>query len=158
MKPDAAIFLQHLHEAEFQAGSDRGNWGIYGDGAGLPDWPVVIIWVKASPKPGKPDRFYFRFELLGYPASAPTACPWEVATNARLRNEHWPKGPKLVTPTFNYGWNANALYAPCDRVAMVGHDGWRTQFPELWWQSTFNITVYLHFLYQLLHSSDYEKS
>ncbi|HEV2480601.1 MAG TPA: hypothetical protein VGS79_13085, partial [Puia sp.] len=92
------------------------------------------------------------------PAAAPTACPWDITTNRRLENAQWPHGPKLVTPTFNYGWNANALYAPCDRVAMVGHAQWQTQYPDLWWQPTFKITVYLHFLHQLLHSSDYARS
>jgi hypothetical protein len=158
MRPDAAVFHQHIREAEYLAGVDRGDWGIHGDSASLLTWPVVIFWVHALSKEGKPDRYYFRFELSGYPAVAPTACPWDSTTNLRLENAQWPKGPKLVTPTFNYGWNANALYAPCDRAAMVGHDGWRTQYPELWWQPTFKITIYLHFLYRLLHSSDYAKS
>jgi hypothetical protein len=158
MRPDAALFHQHVQDAEFHAGVDRGDWGFHGDPRDYPGWPAVILWVHALPKSTGPDRFYFRFDLSSYPAAAPTACPWDITTNSRLENAKWPKGPKLVTPTFNYGWNANALYAPCDRVAMVGHGNGRTQYPELWWQPTFNITVYLHFLYSLLHSSDYAKS
>ena len=79
-------------------------------------------------------------------------------TGERLESSLWPKGRNFVSNTFNPGWNPNALYTPCDRAAMAGHDGWKTQFPELWWQPHFKITVYLHFLHRLLNSKDYVNS
>lgn len=158
MRPDAAIFHEHIQSAEFQAGVDRGDWGVHQENPEYPEWPIVVLWISALEKPGKPNRYYFRFDLNAYPQVAPTACPWNIATGARLDNGLWPRGSALVSFTFNFGWNATALYAPCDRVAMVGHDLWRTQFPDLWWQPSFQITVYLKFIHGLLHSSDYARS
>jgi len=158
MRPDATLFVQHVAGPEFQAGIDRGDWGFLTEDPAHQNWPVVIIWVSAREKPGKPDRYYFRFELSGYPAIAPTACPWDAANNRRLDNALWPRGNALVSRTFNYGWNASALYTPCDRLAMTGHDIWKTQFPNLWWQPSFTIVVYLSFIHSLLHSSDYARS
>lgn len=158
MRPDTAIFSQHLSDTYFRSQVDRGIWGIHGDDVSFSSWPVVIIWVKAAPKPGRPDRYFFRFDLSGYPSVAPTACPWDITKNARLDSNSWPRGSKFVNATFNYGWNANALYAPCDRVAQAGHDNWRNEFSELWWNADHTITLYLNFLYQLLNSSDYANS
>lgn len=158
MRPDTAIFHQHITDTEFLAAVDSGMWGIKDEDHQYCTWPVVLIWVQAAPKNSRPDKYYFRFDLSGYPSSAPTACPWNISTNTRLENNQWPRGRKFVSNTFNYGWNPNALYAPCDRIAMQGHDAWRIQFPELWWQSSFKINVYLNFLHRLLNSSDYANS
>lgn len=155
MKPDLLLFNQHVSEAGFQTGVDSSMWGVVDDCPECPTWPIVFIWVHAAPKANRPNKYYFRFDLSGYPAQAPTACPWDIEKNLRLTNEDWPKGAKFVSGTFNPNWNPNALYAPCDRIAMDGHHGWRTQFPELWWQPTFKIQVYLHFLHRLLNSGDY---
>jgi hypothetical protein len=158
MRPDTALFHHHVMDAEFQAGVDRHEWGIYEENHEYPTWPIVIIWIQALSKEPSLEKYYFRFDLSGYPVSAPTACPWDVEFNRRLDNSQWPRGQKLVSATFNYGWNPNALYAPCDRVAMAGHDVWSMQHPDLWWLSTFKITVYLNFLHRLLNSADYAKA
>lgn len=155
MRPDAALFHQHIIDTGFQAGVDRGDWGLHDDSSDYTAWPVVFFWVRAASKPGKPGRYFFRFELSGYPGSAPTARPWDIVRSTPLDVNQWPRGNKLVSFTFNFGWNTTALYAPCDRIAMIGHDAWRTQFPDLWWQSSFKITIYLAFLHRLLNSSDY---
>jgi hypothetical protein len=158
MSPDTLLFQSHTQKASFQECVDQGMWGIEPGYDKFQHWPIVLIWIQALPKPNGPQRYYFRFDLQGYPASAPTACPWNNNTNTRLENALWPTGKCLVSKTFNYNWNSNALYTPCDRVAMIGHDVWKTQFPELWWQSDFTISTYLHFLHGLLNSSDYAKS
>lgn len=155
MKPDLLQFKQHVSEAGFQTGVDSGMWGIVDEDPEYPNWPFVIIWVQAAQKDNHPDKYHFRFELSSYPSQAPTACPWEVELQSRLPNEKWPKGSKFVSNTFNPAWNLNALYAPCDRLAMAGHEGWQTVFPELWWKPTFKIQVYLYFLHRLLNSADY---
>ena len=158
MRPDTAIFHQHVNDVDFQTGIDNGMWGICDENSEYPTWPVVIIWIQAAPKSNRPDKYHFRFDLASYPSIAPTACPWDIETNNRLDNSFWPKGSQFVSNTFNPGWNACALYAPCDRIAMAGHDAWKTQFPDLWWQPSYKITIYLHFLHHLLNSSDYAKS
>ncbi|MBN8686139.1 MAG: hypothetical protein J0M10_03940 [Chitinophagales bacterium] len=158
MRPDLALFDQHMNEASFQSGIDAGQWGLMDPGATHTQWPKIIIWVRAASKPGKPDLFYFSFDLSGYPNQAPAACPWDPETRAALSPDRWPRGRKLINFTFNFSWNPTALYAPCDRIAMAGHDPWREQFPELWWQPHFKITVYLNYLHHLLNSSDYART
>lgn len=158
MRPDTAIFHQHVIDAVFQTGVDKNMWAMVDENPEYPTWPFIIIWIKAAIKKDRPDKYYFRFDLSGYPNIAPTACPWNSETNSRLENHLWPRGSKFIKNTFNYGWNPNALYAPCDRLAMPGHDGWKTQFPDLWWQPSFKINVYLNFIYRLLNSSDYANS
>lgn len=158
MNPDTAMFHQHVNAADFQMGVDNGMWGICNENSEYPTWPVVIIWVQATPKPNRPDKYHFSFNLAGYPNNAPTACPWNIESSNRLESSQWPKGSRFVSNTFNPGWNPGALYAPCDRLAMPGHEAWKTQFPDLWWQPDFKITVYLNFLHRLLNSSDYAKS
>ncbi|MCC7302470.1 MAG: hypothetical protein IT233_07505 [Bacteroidia bacterium] len=158
MRPDLQLFNTHVEEAEFQIGVDNGMWGIVDDNPQRPTWPYVIIWVQASPKPNAPNMYYFRFELSGYSASAPTACPWDIDGNQRLPDNLWPKGNKFVSSVFRPSWNPNALYAPCDRLAMGGHGDWQARHPELWWQPTFKIDKYLHFLHRLLNSADYVNS
>ncbi|WP_052324153.1 hypothetical protein [Flavihumibacter sp. ZG627] len=155
MKPDLLLFKQHVSEAGFQTGVDNLMWGIVDESPEYPTWPLVVIWVQAASKENYPDRYYFKFELSGYPSQAPTACPWNMEQNTRLSNDNWPKGSKFVSTTFRPEWNPNALYAPCDRLAMPGHEGWQTVFPDLWWKPTFKIQVYLHFLHRLLNSGDY---
>lgn len=161
MRPDLLLFNRHVSDAAFQTGVDKGMWGIVGDDPTRLTWPVVIIWVAAAPKTGCPDKYYFHFDLNGYPAAAPTAYPWDLTTGAALTEVNWPKGSVLVSRTFRTDWRPNgqyALYAPCDRLSMNGHLQWQQEHPHLWWQPTFDIMVYLHYLYSLLNSVDYAAS
>lgn len=157
MSVDKNIFNEHVESASFQIGVDEGKWGINDNDNSRSHWPYEYIWIKASPKENCPDKYYFRFELSNYPGQAPTACPWDNTTGMRLESSKWPSGG-IVSSVFNPNWNANALYAPCDRMAMPGHDSWKGQHPNLWWKSEFTIVVYLEFLYGLLNSKDYANS
>jgi hypothetical protein len=157
MKPDNAMFDLHMKQADFQIGIDEGMWGIANENSCYSEWPYIYIWIKAKEKPNSPERYFFRFDLSNYPSSAPTACPWDFEGKCRLESNKWPRGSRFVSNTFNPTWNQTALYAPCDRIAMAGHEGWKDQFPELWWQASFKITVYLNFLFRLLNSSDYAR-
>jgi len=67
-----------------------------------------------------------------------------------------PKGLGNVTKVFNPEWNNGvALYAPCDRMAMPGHESWKPQFPNVWWQPGFTIVVYLDFVHSCLNRRKY---
>jgi hypothetical protein len=155
MTPDQLLFRQHIQEPSFINGLERGMWGFGTDDMDFPQWPNIVLWVEAAPKPSRPDKYHFKFDLSGYPGAAPTACPWNAVNNTRLDNASWPKGAKFVSNTFNPAWNPCALYAPCDRLAMPGHEIWQAHFPELWWQPSFKLIIYLQFLHRLLNSSDY---
>lgn len=155
MTPDMALVRQHLMEAGFQIGVDEGYWGIENDEMlALPTWPYLFIWIAARHKPGCPNKYHFRFDVAQYPVVAPNACPWDMQTNLRLPNEKWPNGGGLVTSVFNPGWNPNALYAPCDRLAIIGHN-WSQEFPDYWWNSSSRLEKYLHFIYTRLQSKEY---
>lgn len=156
MKPDEALFRAHLDEAAFRSGLDRGRWGAP---AGEPriEWPYCILWVQSETRYAASDRIDLRFNLDGYPTNAPNAEPWDVEKNAPLASENWPQGPGNVSKVFNPTWKSTALYAPCDRVAMVGHDPWKTDHAYWWWTPDRSITHYLEFVHRCLNPCDYEK-
>ena len=150
MKPSESLLKAHLESAPFLAGVDRRKWGL----EAAADLTFPVIWVRADKRLVPVGRVHLRFDTNGYPQQAPTACPWDVTTNARLAPALWPKGDGAAT-VFNPAWNVGALYAPCDRVAMQGHDVWRGLCPQWWWQPTFTILVYLEFVHVRLNPADY---
>src|SRR5579872_77481 len=130
MKPNETMLKAHLEGAPFLDGVDRGKWELMGE----PDkidltWPV--IWVRADKRLLQVGRVHLRFNTENYPQLAPTACPWDVEKNTPLASALWPKGGQ-ASEVFNPSWNSAALYAPCDRVAMQGHDQWRALSAK-WW-------------------------
>jgi len=148
---DARVFHAHIQAGPFQNGIDRGRWRLISI-----DWPHAIIAVAAAPRDNAPDEYAFRFNLAGYPQTAPTAQPWDVARNAALQTAQWPSGQARVSLAFNPGWQGGgALYLPCDRISIQGHDAWRTQHPHMLWRPTGDITQYLEIVHDLLTSSDY---
>lgn len=151
MSLDERVFRAHLERGSFQSGVDRGRWrlvSIY--------WPYAVFTVAATARQNAPTGYAFRFELNNYPASPPTAQPWDITGNAPLPGQRWPGGRGRIPYAFNPNWKyGSCLYLPCDRHSIEGHDAWRTQYPELIWDPAGDITHYLWILYDLLHSEDY---
>ncbi len=150
MKPDESLFKSHLEEAPFLSGSDAQKWGLFGQ-VGEIAWPYAILWVAADPTILAAGRIYLRFDLTGYSADAPTACPWDIKAMARLENSLWPKRTGKYAKVFRLDWNGSALYAPVDRAAIPGHGQWQQQFPAWWWQPHFTIVKYLEFVHRCLN-------
>lgn len=151
MSPDERVLRQHVASARFQEGVDRGRWQIVGDIA----WPVVMIAVTASPRDSAPSEYVLRFDLTGYPESAPTATPWNLTTGNVLEPALRPKG-KRVGYVFRADWNGGqALYAPFDRVALNGHSSWKTQHPRRVWDSSKDLAWLLQVLHEMLNNDDY---
>jgi hypothetical protein len=150
MRPDERAFVRDSAAGPFQAGCDRGDWGL--DSV---SWPFAVLWVAAAPRPEAPSRYSIRFDLSGYPTAAPTATMWDTVTSTIMADTHWPGGTGRVQLAFNPGWNRQALYLPCDRVAIEGHDAWREQHPSYVWNSSKDITHYLAIVHELLNSPDY---
>jgi hypothetical protein len=149
--PDLCLFKLHLEEAPFLAGVDAGYWGLASDDE-LSRWPYCRIWVRSAPRFIAAGKVMLRFQADNYPATAPTARPWEIETDGPLKAELWPKGPRNVSAVFNPIWNSGvALYAPCDRVAMPGHDSWQQAFPQWWWTPKHTIVEYLTFVFRCLN-------
>ncbi len=151
MKPDQSLFMAHLEEAPFQSGVDAGRWGVVGKAEEI-SWPHPIIWIAGNKSVVSGSKIYLRFTVDSYPETAPTACPWDVQKNARLELSHWPKVTGKLARVFRIDWNGVvALYAPCDTVAMPGHEIWKQQFPKSWWQSSFTIEKCLSFVHLCLN-------
>lgn len=152
MKPNESLLKAHLEGAAFLAGVDCGRWGLHS----VADLTFPVIWVRGDRRLVQAGRVYLRFDTSEYPQQAPTACPWDITTNEKLAPGLWPKGASAAT-VFNPAWNASALYAPCDRVAMKGHEAnWKGLCPQWWWQPTFTIVVYLEFVHVCLNPADHE--
>ena len=151
MPPDERVLRQHVASARFQEGVDRGRWQIVGDIA----WPVVMIALKAGPRDSAPSEYVLRFDLAGYPESAPTATPWNPTTGDVLEPALRPKGER-VGHVFRTNWeDGRALYAPFDRVALNGHSRWKTQHPRRVWDSSKDLAWLLQILHEMLNNDDY---
>ena len=151
MSPDERVLRQHVASARFQEGVDRGRWQVLGDIA----WPVVMIALTAGPRDSAPSEYVLRFDLAGYPESAPTATPWNPKTGNVLESALRPKGER-VGHVFRADWNGGrALYAPFDRVALNGHSSWKNQHPRRIWNSSKDLSWLLQILHEMLNNDDY---
>jgi hypothetical protein len=151
IQADERVFLAHLEDGPFLSGVDRGRWRLVSV-----NWPYAVIAVSAAPREGAPDEYAFRFQLTNYPETGPTAMLWDAERGAQLDFKQYPTGCSRAQMAFRTDWNGGqALYLPCDRVAIQGHEPWRTQHPSMIWSPTDNITKYLGIIYDLLNSDDY---
>jgi hypothetical protein len=143
---DQQAFEADVQSGAFLNGSLSGRWGL-----DTIEWPHALIWVKA----GDDSRVLLRSELSNYPRDAPTARPWDATSNAPLAPTQWPRGHARITAAFNPNWNAGALYIPCDRIAIQGHEAWRHQHPSMLWNPAAGIHRYVRVVADLLGSLDY---
>jgi hypothetical protein len=151
-KPDEKVFLEHIEAGPFQSGVDLKHWRLISV-----EWSYSIIAVRADSRPNAPNEYFFRFELTNYPADLPTAQPWNIETNSPLAHNKWATGGGRIEKAFNPGWKSGiALYLPCDRQAIEGHEPWIHQHPSMIWSPDDDITKYLRIIYDLLHSKDYQ--
>ena len=149
MAPDERTLRAHLAAGNFRSGVARGRWSLRSI-----TWPHVLIAVTAAQREKGPSEFCFHFECSDYPATAPTAQLWDAKAGGPLAAGLWPGGTNHVARAFNLGWNVPAIYIPCDRLAIQGHD-WSKAAPSMLWRTDGDITQYLRVLYDLLNSSDY---
>ena len=148
MTPDEGAFRADVAKATFRLGALDGRWRLISIA-----WPVALIGVTA-----KDSREYaLRFDCSGYPASPPTARPWDIRYDTPLAFDLWPRSQggrlgKVFRPDWKGG---SALYLPCDRESIPGHDNWRTEMPSKLWKPAVGIVHYLELVHDLLHSRDY---
>jgi hypothetical protein len=148
MAPDERALLKDLQNGAFRLGVAESKWRL-----GTINWPHLTIAICA--RDGQ--WFTLRFECVNYPIGPPTACLWDLERAARLAVELWPKGRGgRVSAVFNPAWKrGTALYLPCDREAITGHDVWLKTLPELIWRPADGIVQYLEIVHELLNSNDY---
>src|SRR5258708_27591886 len=148
MAPDEKALRADLAKAAFRAGVAGGRGRLLAIGGPY----VFIAW---SAKAGR--EYVLRFNGAGFPATPPTAGPWDMTTNAVLAHDLWPrsKGGRLGA-VFNPTWkDGTALYLPCDRESIAGHDHWRAQIPSKIWRPAAGLVQYLELVHELLHCRDY---
>ena len=151
MSPDERVFRAHLTSARFREGVERGRWRVVGEVT----WPVVLVAIAAAPRVNAPCEYVLRIDLSGYPETAPTAMPWNLATGGALKEEERPKGTQ-VSHVFRTDWESGrALYAPFDRVALSAHPNWRTTHPRRAWDSSKDLAWLLQVLHEMLNNDDY---
>lgn len=146
---DQQAFEADVNSGAFLNGSFSGRWGL--DSIA---WPHALIWVRA----GDGSKLLLRFELTNYPRNAPTAQPWDRESDAALSPSRWPRGRDRINAAFNPNWNASALYIPCDRIAIQGHEAWRQQHPSMLWDPAVGIHRYVRVVSDLLGSPDYARA
>jgi len=146
--PDERAFEADIGKPNFRLGQLEGRWRLINV-----TWPHVYLGVAA--KDGL--EFILRFDAQGYPQSPPTACPWDLERQAILAFDKWPKSSGgRVGAVFNHKWkHGTALYLPCDREAIAGHDHWRTDMPSKIWRPEEGIGQYLELVHELLNCADY---
>jgi len=148
MAPDEAAFRADVAKAAFRAGAAEGRWRL-----GSIAWPFAEITVFA--RDGR--EVVLRFRCDGFPQTPPTAQPWDSERAAPLAHALWPRshGGRLGA-VFRPEWKGgSALYLPCDRESIVGHDEWRSQMPSKIWRPAAGIIQYLELVHELLNSRDY---
>ena len=146
---DERAFRAHTGRPDFEIGTTKGQWQLV-----CIDWPCAILTVTARDG----IKWAFRFHLPGYPAALPNAQPWNLDTCGPLAAAQWPSGTGRVAAAFNPGWNAAALYLPCDRLALAGHEQWLVEHPEKAWPPTRGIVHYLEIIHDLLASHQYRST
>lgn len=147
--PSRDVFLQHLDAADYLAGEMEGNWGTHNNEG--PEWPFVIFWIKLEDG----GKIYLRFNFQDYNRLAPNSIPWDQTTNNVLDSPKWPKYNKRCSQIFRPEWRRDALYLPCDRIAINGHGDWPQKHPYLIWKAGDSFVKYLKEVYQALNPDSY---
>ena len=147
MAPDEQSLRADLASARFLSGEDRNRWQFK-----KLEWPFVYINVIARDR----REYTLRLDCSGFPTTPPTGTFWDPSTNSKLSFDKWPKGGERLQLAFKPGWKSgDALYIPCDRESIVGHDCWFAQYPQLIWNPAKGISHYLEVVHELLQSRDY---
>lgn len=148
VSPDELALRADLVSARFLAGQDRGRWHFH-----RLDWPFVFVGVFAQDG----QEFVLRLDCRGFPTAAPTGTFWDLEGDRRLPDARWPMGGECIRHAFRLNWkDGMALYLPCDRESLVGHDAWLSQYPQLIWKPAKGISHYLEVVHDLLqgHGDD----
>ena len=147
MAPDENALRADIAKAAFRAGAAEGRWRLI-DIA----WPYILISVTQDAR-----EYVLLFNCAGFPVSPPTAGPWDRERGAQLAVDLWPRSRGgRVGAVFRSDWKGgSALYLPCDRESIAGHDNWRTQMPSKIWKPAAGLIQYLELVHELLNCADY---
>lgn len=143
---DHAKLLEHLEAAPFLLGEMDGRWR-------LRDvvWPYVFVDVMA--KDGC--AYTLRLQCEDYPGM-PTGAFWDLTTGQWLASHRWPRTGARFGSALRADWQGgNALYIPCDRTSIAGHEVWLELHPAWAWSPRVGISRYLEVVWTMLNGDDY---
>jgi len=148
MAPDERAFRADVERPTFRLGQLAGRWRL-----STIEWPYIQIGVTAKDE----REFVLRFNCAGFPQSPPTAGPWDPELNQILAFDKWPRGQGgRLSAVFRPEWKGgSALYVPCDRESIIGHENWAVEMPAKIWKPAAGICHYLEIVHELLNCRDY---
>lgn len=148
-------FQRDLLSFRFREGELKGDWGL-AEGAPAP-WPHALLWIRTAERDSRTVRFYFRFDLTGYPKSAPSACLWNIDKGEVLDESKRPRDSSgAVLIEFRMPWNGyHALYVPWDRGGIQSHPDWTKTYPGRIWREGCTICDFLDWTWELLNADTY---
>ena len=135
-----------LASPRFRGGVLRGYWQEVSYA-----FPILIGTVAAVEPDGKVSRYAFRFELSGFPATAPEAKIWDVTADSLLVLDRRPRGSSRVVEAFK-DWGPHSVYRPWERHAGA-HNNWNSTYRDLAWHAGRDLTFVLEDLHGLLTSN-----
>jgi len=150
--PDERTVREHLRGGRFQSGVAAGHWRLI-----CVKWPVAMVAISAAARGDSPAEFVLRFDLSGYPHTAPTGGLWDAATDASLPAGCRPKGERAAQLFRTDGWlgGASAMYAPWDRMGLQAHPDWAQRYPHDAWNPARDLSFVLSKVHEVLNADDY---
>jgi len=143
---DHAALLKHLERAPFALGEMNGRWKLRGIA-----WPIVFIDVRARDE----REFTLRLQCDNYPG-IPTGAFWDPVSDTWLPAPRWPRTGARFGSALRTDWHSGtALYIPCDRNSIAGHEQWLQLHPAWAWDSNVGIARYLEVVWVMLNGEDY---
>jgi hypothetical protein len=146
MPTDHAKLLEHLEQAPFVIGEMNGRWQLRDV-----SWPFVFVDVRARDK----REFTLRLQCDGYPG-LPTGAFWDPVSGSWLPAQRWPRTGARFGVALRADWQGGtALYIPCDRTSIAGHEAWLQMYPAWTWDPNIGIARYLVVVWVMLNGDDY---
>lgn len=146
VQTDHAKLLEHLEQAPFMIGEMNGRWRLRGI-----SWPFVFVDVQARDK----REYTLRLQCDGYPG-LPTGAFWDTVNDTWLQATRWPSTGARFGAALRSDWQGGtALYIPCDRNSIAGHEQWLQLHPAWSWDTNIGIARYLEVVWMMLNGEDY---
>jgi hypothetical protein len=143
---DHAKLLEHLEAAPYLLGETGKRWQMRNV-----VWPFLFVDVFA--KDGK--AYTLRLQCDGYP-NLPTGAFWDLSAGAWLPAHRWPRTGARFGNALRTDWQGGtALYIPCDRASIAGHEVWLQLHPAWVWSPEVGIARYLEVVWTMLNGDDY---